>query len=345
MEKIPSAKGKIRREEILRTFEKLCDYASASDVSAVIIAGDMFDTNRITLKTQSRVLHTIENCKGVDFLYLSGNHDDDSFINSVENLPKNLRIFGTEWTTFSYGDVKVTGVSFDGYNNSLIYDSLRLNPDDVNIVTLHGQIAGYNSADKSEIISLPALKGKNIDYLALGHIHYYDKKALDDRGVYCYSGCLDGRGFDELGEHGFSLIEISGKKIKSEFVKFCSRQFHEFVYDVTDSASFFDARSEILSGLLKTCDSSDLIKVVLKGEHDTDFDIDKDALESYFGEHFFFVKVYDKTDLKINIDDYAVDKSIRGEFVRAVWASDLDVKDKKRVIMCGLNALKGEELS
>jgi len=344
IDSIPSAKAKVRREELLRTFEKLCDYASTSNVSAVIIAGDMFDTSRVSAKTQARVLYAIENCKDVDFLYLSGNHDEDSFITSIDVLPNNLKVFGNDWTTFSYGDVKITGVNFDGYNNALIYDTLKLNENDVNIVVLHGQITGYNSTDKTDVITLPALKNKNIDYLALGHVHFYDKNPLDDRAEYCYSGCLDGRGFDELGDHGFSLVEVDGKTVKSEFVKFCSRRFHEYEYDVSNAKTFYDMRSEILSGLLKTCNPEDLVKVVLKGEHDADFDVDKDLLASYLAENFFFVKVYDKTDLKIDINDYALDKSVRGEFVRAVWESNLPIEEKKKIIMCGLNALKGEDV-
>ena len=38
-----------------------------------------------------------------------------------------------------------------------------LDPEKVNIVTLHGQVAGYNSNELSEIINIPALKEKNID--------------------------------------------------------------------------------------------------------------------------------------------------------------------------------------
>ena len=59
---------------------------------------------------------------------------------------------------------------------------------------------------------------------------------------------------------------------------------------------------------------------------------------------FFFAKVYDKTELEVNLSDYEFDKSVRGEFVRAVWESDLDSQEKNKIIMCGLSALKGEEI-
>ena len=50
---IPTDKSRIRREEIVRTFEKMVDYASEHEVRAIIIAGDMFDTSGITIKTKN----------------------------------------------------------------------------------------------------------------------------------------------------------------------------------------------------------------------------------------------------------------------------------------------------
>ena len=87
-----------------------------------------------------------------------------------------------------------------------------------------------------------------------------------------------------------------------------------------------------------------MIKVVLKGGRKTDFDIDKEGLVKKLNDKFFFAKVYDKTELLVSIEDYAMDKSVRGEFVRAVWESNLTAEEKSKIIMCGLNALKGEEI-
>ena len=99
-----------------------------------------------------------------------------------------------------------------------------------------------------------------------------------------------------------------------------------------------------MNGILQAFKQTDLIKVVLKGSHKTDFYIDKDNLSNRLNEYFFFAKVYDRTELKVEPEDYLMDKSVRGEFVRAVWESDMSAEDKRKVILCGLNALKGEEI-
>ena len=59
-----------------------------------------------------------------------------------------------------------------------------------------------NMQELQSKIEVYELKNKNIDYLALGHVHKYKMEKLDNRGIYCYSGCLEGRGFDECGDKG-----------------------------------------------------------------------------------------------------------------------------------------------
>ena len=343
IDSIQSEKAKIRREEIVRTFERLADFSTSNGVSAVIIAGDMFDTSRVTLKTRGRVLSAISKNSNVDFLYLSGNHDDDNFINGEEQLPQNLKVFGSEWTKFTYGDVVISGVKLSSKNSDSIYDSLKLDKDKLNIVTLHGQVVGYKSSEVAETISIPRLKEKNIDYLALGHIHGYAEGIIDARGKYAYSGCLDGRGFDETGDKGFNLIEVNEGKLSYEFIKFSSRTLYEVEYSVEGKDSWFVLRDEIIRDLENKFSSSSLIKVILKGGHSLDFDVDREGLALRLNESFFFAKVYDKTELKYNIEDYLDNKSVLGEFVRCVHESDLDELMKQRVIMCGINAIKGED--
>ena len=68
IETIPTEKSKIRRDEIVHTFERLAEFAVEQGVTAVIICGDMFDTSRVTIKTRGRVLQAIKKSAGVDFL-------------------------------------------------------------------------------------------------------------------------------------------------------------------------------------------------------------------------------------------------------------------------------------
>ncbi len=343
LDSLPSEKAKIRRGELVKTFERLCEFATANAVTAVIIVGDMFDTSRVTVKTRARVLHAIAEANKVDFIYLSGNHDDENFIADTLNLPVNLKVVGDKWKKFSYGNVEISGVTLNSVNIASVYDELKLDENKFNIVSMHGQIVGYKSSETAENISIPRLKDKNIDYLALGHIHSMVEGQIDLRGKYAYCGCLDGRGFDETGEKGFILIDVKDDKAIYEFVEFSSRKLHEIEFDVSEYPSYLSLRDAVISKLKNTVDRGDLLKVVLKGLHDIEFEIDKDGLALDLNDIFFFAKVYDKTELKYDINDYLTNKSVLGEFVRVVHESDMNEQAKRRVIMCGITAMKGED--
>lgn len=340
---IPTDKSRIRREEIIQSFERLIDFACQNSVSAIIIAGDMFDSAKITIKTKSRVIECIKNHSEIDFLYVAGNHDEFTFL-SDQDLPKNLIAFENEWKSIEYGQYVISGINLNSLNEKTIYDTLNLNKEKTNIVAIHGQIVGYNSNEKAEIISIPRLKDKGIDYLALGHIHSFSVGKIDDRGEYVYSGCLEGRGFDELNDKGFVLLECKNSKIEKTFIPFSTRNLYEIEYDVSDKSTFYELSEFIKNDLKEKISSKSLVKIILKGKHKTDFYIDKFSLSQKLNDMFFFAKVYDKTELEVSISDYEFDKSVRGEFVRAVWESDIDSQRKSKIIMCGLSALKGEEI-
>ena len=334
-------KRKRRREEILSTFEKLCVYAKTQNVTAVIIAGDMFDNEKITSKTLARVFGAIKNSSPVDFLYLPGNHESNGFLSYEENFPENLKYFKDEWTCYQYGDVSVNGIVISELNSKVVYDTLKLEESITNIVTMHGAVAGYKTTDEAEMISIPLLKDKNIDYLALGHYHSYSSGDIDLRGKYAYSGCLDGRGFDELGDKGFVLVEVENGKLSFEFNPFSSRTLHEARFTVDDE-DFFSLREKVVQTLSSELSSDSLVKVVLTGERSPDIDIDAEALNYKLNDIFFYAKVDDKTSLKVSIEDYKDDKSVRGEFVRLVLSSNLAKEQKDAILLKGLSALKGE---
>ena len=335
-------KAKERKKEILNTFEKMVSYAGENNVKCIIIAGDMFDTARITNFTKSRVLNTINRNENIDFLYLSGNHDESNFISLLEDVPSNLKIFNKKWTTFEYDNIKITGSIIDENNSSTIYDTLNLDVNDINIVVMHGQISKYDSKDKAENINLTKLKNKNIDYLALGHIHYYVKEALDKRGVYCYSGCLEGRGFDECGDKGFVLLNIKEDLISSKFIPFSKRQLVELNFDVTGKNNWFDIEEKIIEQT-KDISKDNLLKIVLTGKYNIKLDKHLTMLEQKL-EKFFFVKIKDESVLEVTLKDVEKDISLRGEFIRKVLLSDLNKEEKEQAILIGLKSLFGEDL-
>lgn len=336
---LSSLKANHRKKELLNSFERMVNFASNNDVKVIIIAGDMFDKKRVSITAKRKVFDIILNNSDIDFLYVSGNHDDIDL--SYEDLPGNLKIFSNKWTKYSYGIVDIYGINFTKTTNKFLYDTLITNPDKVNIVTIHGQVTNYNSNDE---ISLNNLKGKNIDYLALGHIHTYQLEKLDDRGSYCYCGCLEARGFDEDGKKGFVLLEVNESKINTKFIENAYRTVHVINVDISNISSWVDLKNKV-NDAISHIENKDMVKVVLKGEFEFNQIKYNEQLLQYLSDKFYFAKVEDETKLKIDISSFENEISLKGEFLREVKNSLIDESIKDDVILCGLKALTGEDLS
>ena len=334
---LSAEKARERKLEIRSTFARLVRVAAEEGAEAILIAGDLFDGARVTKSTENYVLDLIASHPMIDFYYLSGNHDQGSALANAAQLPANLYTFGKLWSTYRRGNVTITGAAVPDA------DTLSLNSDDVNILLLHGQERKSAGVAGEDIIHLGKFKNKNIDYAALGHIHEHRVMRLDARGVAAYSGCLEGRGFDECGIKGYVLLTIEESHVSHRFVPFATRTLHTVECDATGFTSGLDLEERMLASV-KDIPQKDMVKVILTGTCPAEATLDLTHLRGVLAERFYFAKVKNETRLSINAEDYAHDVSLKGEFVRRVMASSLSQSEKERVIACGFRALSGEEL-
>ncbi len=335
-----------RRNEILGTFERMVGYALNNRIEAIMISGDMFDTPNTRELTRKTVLSCIASNPGIAFFYLKGNHDDNNFIDDLDEIPHNLKLFGNKWTCYDNGEVSIYGAELPATHGDDFYAGLIPDESRINIVMLHGQIS-ESSDTNNRNIDLNQLRNRGIDYLALGHIHSFCVRPLDSRGILCYPGCLEGRGFDECGDHGFVVVDIPEQthRLSYEFVPFARRRIASITADVSGCMSTHEMTAivaEILAGA--DCDASSIVRLVLTGELDAECEKDIAYLTSAFSDQYYYFEAVDETKLKINIEDYLLDESLKGEFIRTVYRDNsLSEEEKSVIIRYGLQALAGEE--
>ena len=336
--KLPKEKSDERKAEVRESFNRMVEFAKDNGVVAILIAGDLFDSDRPLKKDKEFFYSVVRNNPTLDFLYLRGNHDGmESY---TEALP-NLKTFDKEWTKYTYGEVDIYGIETVAENAVAMYSTLRADEKRKNIVTLHGQVGEVSGVDK---VHVSKLRDKHIDYLALGHIHSYSQEKLDARGVFAYSGCLEGRGFDELGEKGFVLLEID-ENINAQFIAHAKRKIEDKRVDITGCVDAYTAYQKTRAYLAGDCQRKDLLRVTLTGDIDFDNETLAKDIEGYLSSDYYFVSVKDKTLRRFDIDELAGDISLRGEFIRTVLSSaDLDEEQKRQVIATGLKALSGREV-
>lgn len=342
-------KAKERKNELLLTYKRMIDYANKEGIKDIIIAGDLFDTKNVSKTALYTVRDSILNNSQINFYYLKGNHDAISFVDELEEEIPNLFLFGDVWTSYEVSDViGITGVELSENNKDSIYNTLVLDNNKINIVVLHGQESEYNMKDKAEIISLKNLRNRGIDYLALGHVHEPIIEKLDARGTYAYAGCLEGRGFDECGDRGFIVIDIDEdkKSVEAEFISFAYRHIYTVEVDVTGANTTEDV-SKIIKAKLNDeyYDEKDLMKFVLVGEVDFESEISTNLLVKEFDDNFYFLKIYDETKMKVDYERFALDESLKGEFVRLVMSKEeLSADEKAVIVRYGIKALAMEEI-
>ena len=326
-----------RKNELLTSFNRLIDYAKNNDIKVIVFSGDVFDSDRPAKKDKTFFYNAIKANPDITFLYLRGNHDIEE---SLEEHFDNLLLFNDSWTSYEIDGITFTGIELSNNNNTSLYSSLSLDKNALNIVLMHGDI---NTKGK-EYIDIKKLANKNIDYLALGHIHMYGEYKIDSRGLAVYPGCLDGRGFDELGEKGFVVLDIDDNNIKHTFIPFSSRIIVEKDIDISSANSLYEAKN-IVQSELNEINNSSLVKVVLTGKVSFDISGIENDISSFLGDKFFYLKVESELKPIVKVEDYKNDLSLKGEFVRTLSSNtEYSEEEREEILSLGIKLLSGEDI-
>ncbi len=323
-----------RRRELIFNFERLIEKTRELGAAVMIIAGDLFDKERVSSRAKNAVLSAIRRAEDIVFLYLPGNHERDAL--AFEELPKNMKTFGRSWTYFETDSLLFAGRSECAEG---MFSELRSVKNKKTIAVLHGEAVARSGEDGK--IGLSELRGTGIAYLALGHYHTYSRKTEGGCAV-VYSGTPEGRGFDEAGEKGFSLIEYENGVLTDRFIPFASRRLHDLKIDVSGAAGTWELEN-IVENRLRDIPQDDLVRVTLVGEHPIGLIKNVRGIAYRYSDVFYYFEIHDASRVAILASDFRYDKTLKGEFVRLVMGDEgLSETEKKKIIAAGLSALAGE---
>ena len=120
--KLSTEKANIRKKEVRSAFVQMVEQAKENDVKAILISGDLFDSDRPLQKDKEFFYSVVKNTPGIDFLYLRGNHDSKESY-TVYDLP-NLKTFNNVWQKYCYENVCISAIEIQPENEI----SIRLVP-------------------------------------------------------------------------------------------------------------------------------------------------------------------------------------------------------------------------
>ena len=336
------------KDEALEIFSYLCNYVKENEIEAVVICGDLFDGTNVRKSAIKFVYQQVEALPNVSFYYVQGNHDAKLNFNIPEK-PENFVLIGEQFMRFDVDDrVSIGGVTLSKQNVDTFYNDIEFEEKRFNIFMLHADTEfGNHDPTQFSNVDINLLKGKNINYLALGHIHKRSEGKLDDRGIYCNSGNCGNYGFGEESERGFVVIDIQDKTINvARHIVPLKRNFIVISVDISkfSSEKIFD---EAIARVLMNQRREDFVRVKLVGYFDESFDKKIDYLTSKYKDRFFYFDIRDESKLNIDLQKIKEEKlSLKYEFLTQVFSKeDLTEEIKNKIAYAGIQALRGEDIT
>ena len=217
-----------RRREQRAFLTELAEAANTHDCDLVLLAGDLFDSAGASDETLLALQRTLSAIRAPVFIS-PGNHDcllpGSAYLTEV--WPENVHIFKTdeiEAVELPEKNLRVYGAGFTARFEKPLLEGFHAKSDGMtNLMVVHGNPT--QAASPYNPITQAQLEASGLAYLALGHIHQASGLLRCGKTCYAWPGCAMGRGFDELGQKGVYLGEISDSGVRLDFLPLPGRKY------------------------------------------------------------------------------------------------------------------------
>lgn len=346
----PTEAGK-RRTELRSDFSSAVLHAKTEGCQLFLIAGDLFDDTFVTKDTMELVVHEFSAFPDCTFVIAPGNHDPyyDRSPYALTVWPENVHIFTS--SELSYIDLPTLNTRVYGY--AFTSDSLTASPlagfhvedeTKINLLVAHGDVGSPLSVYAP--ITEAELAQSGLDYAALGHIHKAEEPKKVGKTTYAYSGCMEGRGFDETGYKGALVGELTDT-LTLRPVRFCKRRYEICSVDITGASDL----AAVADKLVSACGgygSDTALRVVLEGVTAPSFSVDPTVLRRLLPKPYTLEHI-DNTLPLYGAEVLKKEGTLIGAFYRQLEPSlsSADAHERETAIAAlkyGLKALHGREL-
>ena len=244
------------REASREALRRAVACALAERVHAVLLAGDVFDGDRLSFRTERFLLEELGRLAeaAIPVVYATGNHDPgrDAYRTRPLAWPPNVEMVGDGTPRLipihdqegrEVGRVTAAGHASRRETGDLAAAFPPTGGDELpHVALLHTQVREARSADEHEPYApsdLLRLLASGHDYWALGHVHL--RQQLAEAPAIHYPGNLQGRTHRESGPKGGLLVELHGRRAPNvEFRPFAPVRFETVVVGGLEEADSLD---------------------------------------------------------------------------------------------------------
>ncbi len=244
------------QEASREAFRKAVSCALAERVHAVLLAGDLFDGDRLSFRTERFLLEELARLAEarIPVVYATGNHDPgrDAHRTRPVAWPPNVEVIGEGTPRVvtirdaegrDVGTVTAAGHASRRETGDLSAAFPAPSRDGLpQIGLLHTQVRESRAAEEHEPYApsdLLRLLASGHDYWALGHVHL--RQCLAESPGLHYPGNLQGRTHRESGPKGGLLVEVRrNARAKVEFRSFAPVRFETVTVRGLEEADTLD---------------------------------------------------------------------------------------------------------
>lgn len=336
--------ARLRRAEQRKLPQALRDAAQEHQVDLVLLAGDLFDCEQTHPETVTLLAKALGEM-GCPVVIAPGNHDYYSPHSPYATVPwpENVHIFTAETVEgFHIPKKNVTVYGYAFRSPQLDREALEgfTAPDDgaIHLGCFHGQV-GAASGHGYAPITPASLAQSGLRYAALGHVHAFGGVETCGKTYWAYSGCPQGRGFDETGSKGCLLVELNGELTSAEFLPLAGPRYELLRVNLTHQNEEEALRAALMGH------ENDYCRVTLTGEADAP---DLAALHRSLQGLCRMLQLRDETTVPVDLWRRAEEENLTGMFLQAMRrrisaAEDSRQDTLRRALWCGLAALEGRE--
>jgi DNA repair exonuclease SbcCD nuclease subunit len=244
------------RDALRTAFERAVDCAIDEEVHAVLLAGDLFDDDRLSVATEAFLVDQVQRLDdaGIDTVYVTGNHDPggsgfraakidwpDRFHYVDDRSPATIELTEPDGTPRA---TVVAAGHVDAHEEANLAARFpEASGPEPTIGLLHAHVTSASQVeahDRYAPCTAEDLRAPGYDYWALGHIH--TRQQVDEEAHAWYPGNLQGRSPRETGARGGLLVTLNdGAAPDVEFRSFAPARWESLTLDNLDDAETVQA--------------------------------------------------------------------------------------------------------
>ncbi len=265
--KFHSRNNKLRnklRDGIRESFSKGVDICIEEKVNALLIAGDLFDNDRLSFKTEQFLIKEFNRLrdKNIRVFYATGNHDPGAVgyrANSIK-WPSNVTVFKKDMVEDIYirdlNNNKICRIISCGHNTNRehrnLIEKFPIKKEDiVHIGLVHTMItnaSGVKNHDRYLPCTKEDLESKMYDYWALGHIH--NRQKVSENHEIHYPGNIQGRNPKETDKKGGILVTLDNQRVETHFIPLSTIEWRQFTLrGLEDIKNYGDLKTHISTSI------------------------------------------------------------------------------------------------